>query len=136
MAGHSHASNVKHKKDATDKKRSKLFTKLVRDITSCVRQAGPILENNPKLRMVVENAKRLNLPRENIDRAIKKGSDPADIDSMEDVRYEGFVPGGIAFIVEACTDNRNRTASKMKEIFRKFDGDLGASNYLLEHIGK
>lgn len=132
MAGHSHAHNIKHKKNATDAKRAKIFTKICREITSTAKQFGP---DSARLKVVLDQARKNNLPKENIDRALKKALDPNSADNMEDIVYEGFAFAGIAFMIEACTDNRNRTSSKIREILRKFDGDLGSCSYLFDHTG-
>ena len=124
MAGHSHWAGIKHKKGKADKQRSKLFSKLSREITVAAKLGMPDPDMNPRLRSAVQAAKEANMPKDNIDRAIKKsqGNDEAN---YEAVVYEGFGPSGTAMIVEALTDNKNRTISNMRSIFEK-NGCLGS----------
>lgn len=124
MSGHSKWSTIKHKKEATDHKRGQIFTKLVRAITVAVRDGGPDIDSNFKLRLAVEKAHQVNMPKVNIDRAIEKGSGAGSLGFMEAV-YEGFGPGNTAVIVEVLTDNKNRTVSELKKVFEKNGGSLG-----------
>lgn len=124
MSGHSKWSTIKHKKEATDHKRGQIFTKLVRAITVAVRDGGPDIESNFKLRLAVEKARQVNMPKVNIDRAIEKGIGAGDQRFMEAV-YEGFGPGSTAMIIEVLTDNKNRTVSELKKIFERSGGSLG-----------
>ena len=124
MAGHSKFKNIMHRKGAQDKKRSNLFSKLSREITVAAKMGAPDPDMNPRLRLAVNNAKGQSMPKDNIQRAIDKASG-GDEDNYEEVRYEGYGPGGSAIIVEALTDNRNRTASNVRSIFSKFGGNLG-----------
>jgi YebC/PmpR family DNA-binding regulatory protein len=124
MAGHSKFKNIQFRKGAQDKKRSKLFSKLAREITAAAKMGMPDPAMNARLRGAVQAARAQNMPKDNIDRAIKK-SEEAGGANYEEVRYEGFGPGGVGVIVEALTDNRNRTASEVRSIFSKFGGNLG-----------
>ena len=124
MAGHSKFKNIMHRKGAQDKKRSNLFSKLSREITVAAKLGAPDPDMNPRLRLAVNNAKAQSMPKDNIQRAIDKASG-GDDENYEEVRYEGYGPGGSAIIVEALTDNRNRTASNVRTIFSKNGGNLG-----------
>jgi YebC/PmpR family DNA-binding regulatory protein len=124
MAGHSQFKNIMYRKGAQDKKRSKMFSKLAREITAAAKLGLPDIAMNPRLRSAVLAARAQNMPKDNIDRAIKKSQEAGGADYME-VRYEGFGPGGVGVIVEALTDNRNRTAGEVRSIFAKFGGNLG-----------
>jgi YebC/PmpR family DNA-binding regulatory protein len=124
MAGHSKFKNIQFRKGAQDKKRSKLFSKLAREITASAKMGLPDPAMNPRLRTAVTAARAQNMPKDNIERAIKK-SQEAGGENYEEVRYEGFGAGGVGVIVEALTDNRNRTASEVRSIFSKFGGNLG-----------
>jgi YebC/PmpR family DNA-binding regulatory protein len=126
MAGHSKFKNIMHRKGAQDKKRSNLFSKLSREITVAAKLGTPDPDMNPRLRLAVNNAKAQSMPKDNIQRAIDKASG-GDDENYEELRYEGYGPGGSAIIVEALTDNRNRTASNIRTIFSKHGGNLGAS---------
>jgi YebC/PmpR family DNA-binding regulatory protein len=126
MAGHSKFKNIMHRKGAQDKKRSAMFSKLSREITVAAKMGTPDPDMNPRLRAAVLAAKAQSMPKDNIQRAIDKSS-AGDGDNYEDVRYEGFGPGGVSLIVEALTDNRNRTATNVRTIFSKNGGNLGAS---------
>lgn len=140
MAGHSHAKTVAARKEAQGKKKSKHFSKLIRQINVALREGGdPDPESNPKLRAVLAAANKANLPKERIDNAIKKFTSDPELENYEEIRYEGFGPFGLAFIVEALTDNRNRTASDIRTIFSKNGGSLGETGgvtFLFEKIGK
>ena len=124
MAGHSKFKNIMHRKGAQDKKRSNLFSKLSREITVAAKMGTPDPDMNPRLRLAVNNAKAQSMPKDNIQRAIDKASG-ADEENYEEVRYEGYGPGGSAIIVEALTDNRNRTATAVRTAFSKNGGNLG-----------
>jgi YebC/PmpR family DNA-binding regulatory protein len=124
MAGHSKFKNIQFRKGAQDKKRAKLFSKLAREITTAAKMGLPDPAMNPRLRAAIQAARAQNMPNDNIDRAIKK-SQEAGGDNYEEVRYEGFGVGGVGVIVEALTDNRNRTASEVRSIFSKHGGNLG-----------
>ena len=127
MSGHSKWSTIKRKKGANDAKRGKIFTKLIKEITIAARMGGGDPEGNPRLRSAITVAKGENMPKENIDRAIKKGTGDLDGAVYEEIMYEGYGPGGVAVIVETMTDNRNRTAGSMRHHFDKFGGNLGAT---------
>jgi YebC/PmpR family DNA-binding regulatory protein len=124
MAGHSKWANIQHRKGKQDAARSKMFSKLSKEITVAARMGEPDPDKNPRLRLAVKEAKAVSMPRDNIERAIKKAIG-GDSEAYEEIRYEGYGPGGIAVIVEAMTDNRNRTASNVRSYFTKFGGDLG-----------
>jgi YebC/PmpR family DNA-binding regulatory protein len=126
MAGHSQFKNIMHRKGAQDAKRARLFAKLAREITVASKTGQPDPNHNPRLRAAINAAKAAQMPKDNIERAIKKASGP-DMETFEEVRYEGFGPGGVALIVEALTDNRNRTAGEVRSLFSKNGGNLGAS---------
>ena len=126
MAGHSKFKNIMHRKGAQDKKRSNLFSKLSREITVAAKMGTPDPDMNPRLRLAVNNAKAQSMPKDNIQRAIDKASG-GDEANYEEVRYEGYGPGGVALIVEALTDNRNRTATAVRTAFSKNGGNLGAT---------
>ncbi len=138
MAGHSQFANIKHRKGAQDAKRAKLFTKLQREITVAAKtgQANP--EFNARLRNAIIAARASNMPKDRIEGAIKKATMVGEGDNFEEIRYEGYGPNGIAFIVEALTDNRNRTAGEIRSIFTKSGGSLGESGsvaFMFDHIG-
>ena len=137
MAGHSQFKNIMHKKGRADKARSKLFGKLAREITVSAKLGLPDPAFNPRLRAAVIAARAENMPKDNIDRAIKK-SQGADTANYDEIRYEGYGPGGVAIIVEALTDNRNRTAGEVRAIFSKNGGNLaetGAVSFMFSHVG-
>ena len=127
MAGHSKWSNIKHKKEKQDAARGKIFTKFAKAIAVAAKEGGSDLEHNAKLRDVVAKAKAQNMPNDNIERAIKRGTGDLDGVSYERFVYEGYGPGGVAVIVEAATDNRNRTAADVRHYFDKFGGNLGTT---------
>ena len=128
MSGHSKWSSIKHKKGAADAKRGKLFSKLARSIIVAAKEGGGDPANNLALANAIEKAKSYSMPKDNIERAIAKGSGSgADADAFEAIVYEGYGPEGVAVIVEALTDNRNRTASEVRHIFAKFGGNLGTT---------
>src|SRR4051812_42978556 len=125
MAGHSKWAGIKHKKAIVDARRGKLFTKLARAITVAAKEGGGDVDGNPALGLAVQKAKDASMPKDNIERAIAKGTgEGADADALETVLYEGYGPGGVALLVEALTDNRNRTGSGMGHIFSKDNGNL------------
>jgi len=126
MAGHSKWAGIKHKKAIVDARRGKLFTKLARAITVAAKEGGGDVEGNPALALAVQKAKDASMPKDNIERAIAKGTgEGADADALETVLYEGYGPGGVALLVEALTDNRNRTGSEVRHLFSKHGGNLG-----------
>ena len=128
MAGHSQFKNIMHRKGAQDKKRAKVFTKIIRELTTAAKTGSTDPDANPRLRAAVIAAKEANMPRDTMERAIKRGSGGGETETYEEVRYEGYGPGGVAVIVEALTDNRNRTASEIRAAFTKAGGNLGESN--------
>lgn len=125
MSGHSKWANIKRKKEKEDKKRGKIFSKVLKAIQAAVREGGPDPEANPKLRRAIEEAKSVNMPKENIERAIKKGSGEENSVHYEECSYEGYGPGGVAVLVESLTDNKKRTTSEIRHIFAKNGGSLG-----------
>tara|TARA_Y100001970_G_scaffold259557_1_gene340663 strand:+ start:3472 stop:4221 length:750 start_codon:yes stop_codon:yes gene_type:complete len=125
MAGHSKFKNIMHRKGAQDKKRAKIFSRLGREISVAVKEGGPDPEKNIRLRSAVGSAKSLNMPKDNIERAIKKGEGNDPNNNYEEVRYEGYGPDGVAIIVEALTNNKNRTAAEVRSTFSKYGGNLG-----------
>jgi YebC/PmpR family DNA-binding regulatory protein len=128
MSGHSKWSSIKHKKGAADAKRGKLFSKLSRAIIVAAKEGGPEPANNLALQNAIEKARSYSMPKDNIERAIARGAgQDADAASFETIMYEGYAPGGVAVIVEALTDNRNRTAADVRHLFAKSDGNLGES---------
>ncbi|MAI79001.1 MAG: YebC/PmpR family DNA-binding transcriptional regulator [Deltaproteobacteria bacterium] len=138
MSGHSKWSTIKRKKGATDAKRGKIFTKLIREIATAARMGGGDLDSNPRLRLVVDKAKSANMPKDNIQRAIQKGLGGAEGETYEEMIYEGYGPGGTAILIEALTDNKNRTASDVRHALSKNGGNLGSSGcvaYLFEKRG-
>ena len=127
MAGHSKFKNIMHRKGAQDKKRAKVFSRLGREISVAVKSGGPDPESNIRLRTAISSAKSLNMPKDNIERAKKKGEGNDPNSQYEEVRYEGYGPGGVAIIAEAMTNNKNRTAAEIRSTFSKFGGNLGES---------
>ena len=139
MAGHSKWANIQHRKGAQDKKRGKLFTKLIREITVAARMGGGDPAANPRLRLAIDKARAQSMPNDNIERAVKRGSGESDGDDFQEIRYEGYGPGGTAVMVDCLTDNRNRTVAEVRHAFTKFGGNLGADgsvNYLFNHVGQ
>lgn len=137
MAGHSKWANIQHRKGRQDAKRSKVFSKLSKEITIAAKMGAPDPEFNPRLRLAIQAAKAQSMPKDNIDRAVKKSTN-ADEASFEEIRYEGFGPAGIGVIVEALTDNRNRAASEIRSIFAKSGGNLGetgAVSFMFDRVG-
>ena len=138
MAGHSQFKNIMHRKGAQDKKRAKILTKLAREITVAAKISEDS-ESNPRLRAAIQAARAQNMPKDNIDRAVKKAAGSGDAENYEDIRYEGYGPGGIAVIVEALTDNRNRTAAEVRSAFTKHGGNLGETGsvgFMFNRIGE
>ena len=127
MSGHSKWSTIKRKKGANDAARSKIFTKIGREISVCVKEGGPDPAANAKLRDLIQKAKQNNVPNDNIDRVIKKAAGDTDKNSYETMVYEGYGPGGVAVIVECLTDNKNRTAGDVRHYFDKFGGNMGTT---------
>lgn len=125
MAGHSKWANIKHKKAANDKKRGKIWSKLIREVTVAAKTGGGEIETNPRLRLAVDKAKAANMPNDTIDRAVKRGAGGDEGEDYDELRYEGYGPGGTAVIVDCMTDNRNRTASEVRHAFTKHGGNLG-----------
>ena len=139
MAGHSQFKNIMYRKGAQDKKRAKLFAKLGRELMVAAKEGGADPSGNPRLRSAIATARSNNMPKDNIDRAIVRGSGDSDGANFEEIRYEGYGPGGVALIVEALTDNRNRTASEVRSAFSKYNGNLaetGAVSFLFDRIGE
>ena len=137
MAGHSQFKNIMFRKGAQDKKRAKMFAKLAKEITVAAKMGMPEPEHNPRLRAAIQAARAQNMPKDNIERAVKKSTD-AGGENYDEVRYEGFGPGGIGLIVETLTDNRNRTASDVRALFSKHGGNLGetgAVSFMFERVG-
>jgi YebC/PmpR family DNA-binding regulatory protein len=138
MAGHSKFKNIQFRKGKQDKLRSKLFSKLSRDITIAAKQGVPDPSANARLRLAIANAKAESMPKDNIDRAIKKALG-GEADTMEEIRYEGFAPGGVGLIVEVLTDNRNRAAANVRAVFTKAGGNLGetgAVSFMFDRLGE
>ena len=139
MAGHSQFKNIMYRKGAQDKKRAKLFAKLGRELTVAAKMGGDDPSSNPRLRAAIASARSGNMPKDNMERAIKKGAGGGEGDDFEEIRYEGYGPGGIAIVIEALTDNRNRTASEVRAIFSKHGGSLaetGAVSFLFDRVGE
>ena len=139
MAGHSQFKNIMYRKGAQDAKRAKVFTKLIRELTTAARTGLPDPNANPRLRAAIQAARAANMPKDTLERAIKRGVGGADADNFEEVRYEGYGPGGVAVIVEALTDNRNRTAGEVRAAFTKNGGTLGETNsvsFMFDRVGQ
>lgn len=139
MAGHSQFKNIMYRKGAQDKKRAKIFTKIIRELTTAARTGLPDPNSNPRLRAAVTAAKEANMPKDTVERAIRRGSGEEAGENYSEVRYEGYGPGGVAIIIEALTDNRNRTASDLRAAFTKAGGSLGETNsvsFLFDHLGQ
>lgn len=139
MAGHSQFKNIMHRKGAQDAKRAKVFTKLIRELTVAARTGSPDINTNPRLRAAVLAARAANMPKDTVERAIKRGSGAVEGENFIEVRYEGYGPGGIAVIVEALTDNRNRTAGEVRAAFTKYGGALGETNsvsFMFDRFGQ
>lgn len=139
MAGHSKWANIRHKKAKEDAKRSKVFTKIIKELTIAAKEGGGDPTGNPRLALAIENAKSCNLPKDNMERAIKRGTGELDDGStFEEVSFEGYGPGGIAYFIEATTDNNNRTVGEIRHIFTKHGGNMGTNgsvSFLFEQKG-
>ena len=139
MAGHSQFKNIMYRKGAQDKKRAKIFTKIIRELTTAARSGLPDPAANPRLRAAVLAARQANMPKDTVERAIKRGAGGGADEAYEEVRYEGYGPGGVAVIIEALTDNRNRTASEVRAAFTKVGGALGETNsvsFMFDRMGE
>jgi len=139
MAGHSKWANIKHKKAAQDAKRGKVFTRLIKEITVAARMGGGDPDSNPRLRLAVDKAYDQNMPKDNVERAIKRGSGTLDGADYEEIRYEGYGMAGAAVIVDCMTDNRVRTVADVRHAFTKYGGNLGTDgsvNFLFKHCGQ
>jgi YebC/PmpR family DNA-binding regulatory protein len=139
MAGHSQFKNIMHRKGAQDAKRGKIFTKLIRELTTAAKIGQPDPAANPRLRAAIQSARVANMSRDTMERAIKRGAGGAEGENYDEIRYEGYGPGGVAVIVEALTDNRNRTAGEVRTAFTKAGGVLGETNSVsfgFERIGQ
>ncbi len=138
MAGHSKWANIQHRKKAQDAKRGKLFTRLIREVTIAVKAGGPDPGGNPRLRLAWDKAMAGNVPKDTIERAVKRAAGDGDSSDIEEVRYEGYGPGGVAVLIEATTDNKNRTVGEIRHFFSKYGGNLGESgsvNWLFDKRG-
>ncbi len=138
MSGHSKWSTIKHKKAKTDAQRGKIFTKIVREITTAARIGGADLDSNPRLRLAVQKAKEVNMPNDNIKRAIQKGAGAGDGEQFEEITFEGYATDGVALLIDVLTDNRNRTVPNIRSALTKFGGNLaakGAVSYLFDKKG-
>ncbi|HZK91513.1 MAG TPA: YebC/PmpR family DNA-binding transcriptional regulator [Stellaceae bacterium] len=139
MAGHSQFKNIMFRKGAQDKKRGKVFTKIIRELTTAARMGLPDPNANPRLRAAVLAARQANMPKDTVERAIKRGAGGEGGENYDEVRYEGYGPGGVAVIVEALTDNRNRTAAEVRAAFTKMSGALGETNsvsFMFDRVGE
>jgi len=139
MAGHSKWANIRFRKGAQDAKRGKIFTKLIREITIAARTGGGDPASNPRLRLAIEKAKAQSMPKDNMERAIKRGTGELEGENYEEARYEGYGPGGVAVMVDCLTDNRNRTVADVRHAFSKYGGNLGADGsvaYLFSQVGE
>src|SRR5579862_5038596 len=138
MSGHSQFKNIMYRKGAQDKKRGKVFTKIIRELTTAARSGLPDPDANPRLRAAVLAARQANMPKDTVERAIKRGAGGEGGEAYEEVRYEGYGPGGVAVIIQALTDNRNRTASEVRAAFTKFSGALGETgsvSFMFDYAG-
>ena len=139
MSGHSHSKTIKHRKDAVDAKRGKIFSKISRLIIIATKEKGGDPETNPKLKLAIEKARAVNMPKDNIERAIKRGTGQLEGAKMEEVIYEAYGPAGAALIIEGITDNKNRTLAEIKHILNRFGGKLaavGSVKYLFDRKGE
>jgi YebC/PmpR family DNA-binding regulatory protein len=139
MAGHSRWANVKHRKERADAKRGKIFTRLIREITVAARLGGGDPGGNPRLRLAIDKAREQNLPNDNIQRAVQRGAGELEGAAYEEIRYEGYGPGGAAMMVDCMTDNHTRTVAEVRHAFTKNGGNLGADGsvaYLFKHVGQ
>ena len=138
MAGHSKWANIKHRKARQDAKRGKIYTKLIRELTVAAKAGGGDPNDNPRLRLALDKANSENMPKDTINRAIERGTGAGESGNLEEITYEGYGPGGVAVLVEAMTDNRNRTVADVRHAFTKFGGNLGTDgsvSYLFNKIG-
>ncbi len=138
MAGHSKWANIQHRKKRQDAKRGKLFSKLIREVMVAARTGGPNSDDNPRLRLALDKAQAANMPKDTLARAIKRGSGDADDASYEEIRYEGYGPGGVAVLIDCLSDNRNRTVSEIRHALTKHGGSLGSNGsvtYLFDAFG-
>jgi len=138
MAGHSKWANIQHRKGKQDAKRGKLFTKLIREVTIAAKLGGGDPDANPRLRAAIDTAKSLSMPKDTIERAVSRGAGDSESDNVEELRYEGYGPGGVAVLVETMTDNKNRTVSEVRHAFSKHGGNLGTDGsvaYLFTKVG-
>jgi YebC/PmpR family DNA-binding regulatory protein len=138
MSGHSKWANIKHKKARSDEKRGKEFTKIAKEITIAAKMGGGDPDANARLKLMIQKAKLINMPNENITRAIKRGTGELDGESLEEIFYEGYAPGGVAVMLDIATDNRNRTASDIRHLFAKHGGNLGENgcvSWMFDHVG-
>ncbi len=136
MSGHSKWSTIKHKKGAADAKRGRLFTKLIKEITMSAKVGGGTVESNPRLRSAVQAAKKASMPSDNIDKAIKRGTGELEGVSYEEVTYEGYGPGGAAILIEAMTDNKNRTTAEIRHLLTKYGGNMAAAGAVAFQFSK
>src|SRR5512140_1302470 len=130
MSGHSKWSTIKHKKGAADAKRGRLFTKLIKEITMSAKVGGGSIESNPRLRSAVQAAKKASMPSDNIDKAIKRGTGELEGVTYEEITYEGYGPGGAAILIDAMTDNKNRTTAEIRHLHTKYGGNMAAAGAL------
>ncbi len=138
MSGHNKWSTIKHKKGAADAKRGKIFSKIIKEISIAARMGGGDADGNPRLRTALNAARMANMPKENVDRAIKRGTGELEGVNYEEITYEGYGPGGVAVLAEALTDNKNRTVAEIRHIFDKYNGNLGETgcvNWIFEKKG-
>jgi len=138
MAGHSKWANIRHRKGAQDAKRGKVFTKIIRELTVAARIGGGDPSANPRLRAAIDNGLSNNMPKDTIERAIKRGAGDSDEGNLEEIRYEGYGPAGVAIMVDCMTDNRNRTVAEVRHAFNKMNGNMGTSgsvSYLFTQMG-
>ncbi len=139
MAGHSKWANIKHRKARQDAKRGAVFTKIIRELTVAAKEGGPIVEDNPRLRLAYDKALSANMTKDTINRAIQRGAGGQEGQNLEEVVYEGYAPGGVAVLIKTLTDNKNRTVSEIRHAFTKYGGNLGTSGsvaYMFEAKGK
>lgn len=139
MAGHSKWANIKHKKAAQDAKRGKVFTRLIKEITVATRMGGPDIDSNPRLRLAVDKAYEHNMPKDNVERAIKRGNGDLEGVNYEEIRYEGYGAAGAAVMVDCMTDNRMRTVADVRHAFTKYGGNLGTDGsvaFVFKHCGQ
>ncbi len=139
MAGHSKWANIKHRKARQDAKRGAVFTKIIRELTVAAKDGGPVIEDNPRLRLAHDKALSANMTKDTINRAIQRGAGGQEGQNLEEVIYEGYAPGGVAVYIKTLTDNKNRTVSEIRHAFTKYGGNLGTAGsvaYLFEAKGK